>query len=386
MCHDARMTIFSGKDSPGETRVALTPQTVEKLIHLGATVEIEAGYGERLDLGDEAYQQAGARLRDDPDAALASADIVVGLSEPDVATIAKLKRGAIWISFLDPFRRPALVRALADQSVSGICMELIPRTTYAQKMDALSSQASLAGYSAVIAAADNIMKALPMMTTPAGTIPPARVFVIGVGVAGLQAIATAKRLGARVEAYDTRPVVEEQVQSLGARFVKIDVGETGQTEQGYAKALTEEQLERQRQQMARHCANADIVITTAQLFGRPAPRIVTGDMLDGMRPGSVVVDLAVATGGNVEGSVLDQEVVRPNGVRIIGLGNLPGKVARDASQMYSNNVYNLIEHAWDGETASMELDLDDAIISGCLLTYEGRVLHEGVRERLEAEA
>ena len=265
-------------------------------------------------------------------------------------------------------------------------MELIPRTSYAQKMDALSSQASLAGYSAVIAAAERIKKALPMMTTPAGTIPPARVFIIGVGVAGLQAIATAKRLGARVEAYDTRPVVEEQVLSLGARFVKIDVGETGQTEQGYAKALTAEQIESQRQQMARHCANADIVITTAQVFGRPAPRIVTGEMLDGMRPGSVVVDLAASTGGNVEGSAADQEVVRPNGVTILGFSNLAGQVAGDASQMYANNVYNLIEHAWDQERSSLRLDLEDTIIGGCLLTHEGQVLHQGVRERLESDS
>ena len=380
------MIIYSARSTGGDARVALTPQAVEKLTRLGAGVEVEAGYGELLALADQEFERAGARVRPDPDEALAGADVVVGLMEPDLTTVAQVRRGAIWISFLDPFRQTALVRALAERSISSLCMELIPRTSYAQKMDALSSQASLAGYSAVIAAAERIKKALPMMTTPAGTIPPARVFIIGVGVAGLQAIATAKRLGARVEAYDTRPVVEEQVLSLGARFVKIDVGETGQTEQGYAKALTAEQLESQRQQMARHCANADIVITTAQVFGRPAPRIVTGEMLDGMRPGSVVVDLAASTGGNVEGSAADQEVVRPNGVTILGFSNLAGQVAGDASQMYANNVYNLIEHAWDQERSSLRLDLEDTIIGGCLLTHEGQVLHQGVRERLESDS
>ncbi|MCY4355539.1 MAG: NAD(P) transhydrogenase subunit alpha [Truepera sp.] len=380
------MIIYSARSTGGDARVALTPQAVEKLTRLGAGVEVEAGYGELLALADQEFERAGARVRPDPDEALAGADVVVGLMEPDLTTVTKVRRGAIWISFLDPFRQTGLVRALAEGSISSLCMELIPRTSYAQKMDALSSQASLAGYSAVIAAAERIKKALPMMTTPAGTIPPARVFIIGVGVAGLQAIATAKRLGARVEAYDTRPVVEEQVLSLGARFVKIDVGETGQTEQGYAKALTAEQLESQQQQMARHCANADIVITTAQVFGRPAPRIVTGEMLDGMRPGSVVVDLAASTGGNVEGSAADQEVVRPNGVTILGFGNLARQVAGDASQMYANNVYNLIEHAWDQETSSLRLDLEDTIIGGCLLTHEGQVLHQGVRERLESDS
>ena len=380
------MIIYSARSTGGDARVALTPQAVEKLTRLGSGVEVEAGYGELLALADQEFERAGARVRPDPDEALAGADVVVGLMEPDLTTVAQVRRGAIWISFLDPFRQTALVRALAEGSISSLCMELIPRTSYAQKMDALSSQASLAGYSAVIAAAERIKKALPMMTTPAGTIPPARVFIIGVGVAGLQAIATAKRLGARVEAYDTRPVVEEQVLSLGARFVKIDVGETGQTEQGYAKALTAEQIESQRQQMARHCANADIVITTAQVFGRPAPRIVTGEMLDGMRPGSVVVDLAASTGGNVEGSAADQEVVRPNGVTILGFSNLAGQVAGDASQMYANNVYNLIEHAWDQETSSLRLDLEDTIIGGCLLTHEGQVLHQGVRERLESDS
>jgi NAD(P) transhydrogenase subunit alpha len=379
------MIIYSGLNKPRDARIAVTVQSAEKLIRLGATVELEAGYGSQQGIADGVFEKAGARVRSDGDTALSAADLIVGVAEPEVGTVTKVKQGAIWVGFLDPFRQLDVVRSLASGSISSLCMELIPRTTYAQKMDALSSQASLAGYSAVIAAADRIRKALPMMTTPAGTIPPARIFIIGVGVAGLQAIATAKRLGARVEAFDTRPVVEEQVQSLGARFVKIDVGETGQGVQGYAKALTEEQLASQRKQMARHCANADIVITTAQVFGRPAPRIVTQEMLDGMKPGSVVVDLAASTGGNVEGSVVDKEVVLDNGPTILGFSNLADQVAIDASQMYANNVYNLIEHAWDKENAQVTLDLDDEVIGACILTHEGRVIHDGVRERLEAD-
>ncbi len=213
-----------------------------------------------------------------------------------------------------------------------------------------------------------------MMTTPAGTIRPAKVFIIGVGVAGLQAIATAKRLGAHVEAFDTRPVVEEQVKSLGARFVKIDLGETGQTAQGYAKELTAEQLDIQRRAMAEHCAAADIVITTAQVFGRRAPRIVTAEMVRGMTPGSVVVDLAVESGGNVEGSVADEEV-DVNGVKLLGIANLPGRVARAASEMYSSNVGNFIEHFWDKAAGGFRLNLENELLKGCLLTHDGRIVH-----------
>ena len=368
---------------PGERRVALMPQSVEKLTRLGATVHLESGYGAPVHLDDELYERAGATMVPDRGELLAAADCVVTIGIPTPDLVAALPPGSCLVGFMDPFRNLELVRELASHDISGLCMELIPRSSYAQKMDALSSQASLAGYAAVIKAADRIDKSLPMMTTPAGTIAPARVFVIGVGVAGLQAIATAKRLGARVEAYDTRPVVEEQVQSLGARFVKIDVGETGQTEQGYAKELTAEQLEMQRRQMARHVADADIVITTAQLFGRPAPRIVSADMIRGMKPGSVAVDLAASSGGNIEGSVVDQEVI-VSGVRIIGLGNLPAEVARDASLMYGNNVANLIEHAWDAEAAALELDPEDAVLTSCLITHGGIIRDERIKSLVEA--
>lgn len=379
------MILYAGIEPPSETRVALTPQAVTRLSALGIDVRVGEGVGRTLELADDAYRDAGATIVSDEAEAFAQADVIVRLNPPSLEQVACYRSGTVLVSFLDPFRNAPLVKALRDANVSSLCMELIPRTTYAQKMDALSSQASLAGYAAVIVAADRIDKALPMMSTPAGTIPPARVFVIGVGVAGLQAIATAKRLGARVEAYDTRPVVEEQVQSLGARFVKIDVGETGQTEQGYAKPLSEEQLESQRRQMGRYCAQADIVITTAQVFGRPAPRIVTGEMVAGMRPGSVIVDLAASSGGNVEGTVADQEV-SVNGVRIIGITNMPGTVARDASQMYASNVTNLLDHAFDRQAKTLRLDAADSVVGSCLLTEGGAIRNEQVRELVEASA
>jgi H+-translocating NAD(P) transhydrogenase subunit alpha len=365
-----------------EKRVALTPQAAQKLVKLGATVHVPKGLG--LDIGytDEAYTAAGATLFEDAETTLREADVLALVNKPTAETLAKLKPGAVLVSFLEPFRSPDFIKTLRDCNLSSLCMELVPRTTYAQKMDALSSQASLAGYAAVIKAADVIAKVLPMMSTPAGTIAPARVFILGVGVAGLQAIATAKRLGARVEAFDTRPVVAEQVESLGAKFVKIDVGETGQTEQGYAKPLTEEQLEKQRQGLAKVCANADVVITTAQVFGRAAPRLVTKDMVAGMKAGSVIVDLAASTGGNVEGTVADQ-TVSVNGVKIIGLANFPGEVAKDASQMYASNVTNLIEHAWHKEQGRLELNPEDAVIKSVLLTHGGNILDERIQKLVE---
>jgi len=267
------------------------------------------------------------------------------------------------------------VAQLAARRVSAISLELIPRTTRAQKMDALSSQANLAGYVAVLLAAEQSPKIFPMMMTPAGTIAPARVLVIGAGVAGLQAIATARRLGARVEAYDTRPVVEEQVRSLGARFLKIDLGETGQTKDGYAKALTEAQLKKQREAMQKFCALADVVITTAQVFGRRAPILVTAEMLAAMSPGSVVVDGAVESGGNVAGAVAGR-ITERNGVKIVALPNLPGRVPIHASQMLSNNLTALIETFWDAETKRFGLRLEDEIIQGCLVTHAGAIRDE----------
>ena len=254
-------------------------------------------------------------------------------------------------------------------------MELVPRITRAQKMDALSSQANLAGYSAVIEASKLLKKVFPMMMTAAGTISPSRVFIVGVGVAGLQAIATAKRLGARVDAFDTRPVVEDQVKSLGAKFIKIDIGETGQTDQGYAKELTEGQIKMQQEGMKKICSQADVVITTAQVFGRPAPLIITKEMIKTMKPGSVIVDMAVTTGGNVEGSVVDSvEVI--NEVKIIGKSNLPGEVAYHASQVYGTNLYNMVDEFWDSEAKSFSMDITDEILSSCVVTHEGQIVNK----------
>lgn len=372
------MKLFYAKEtSPGETRIPVTPAITEKLIKLGAEVLVETGIGTSLGLTDAAYTKVGATVVGLAEG-LGQADIVLRLRKPSTAGLDGMKPGAIHVSYLDPFNEHGLIHAMAERQISAVSLEMIPRSTIAQKMDVISSQANLGGYVAVILAAERLTKIFPMMTTPAGTIAPAKVFIIGVGVAGLQAIATAKRLGALVEAFDTRPVVEEQVKSLGAKFVKVDLGETGQTKDGYAKALTEEQLEKQRQAMAKHCAAADVVITTAQVFGRKAPVIVTKDMVAGMSPGSVVVDMAVETGGNVEGSVLNEEIDL-NGVRLIGLGNLPGRVAVHASQMFASNLYNFIEHFWDKKAKTFVLKREDDIIQGSLITHEGAIVHPTIK-------
>lgn len=363
---------------PGERRVPLVPDGAKKLVALGLEVCVEAGIGSTSGFTDDEYRDAGARIESDRNALLAAADIVVRVRKPEPEEIATLKSGCVHVSFLDPFNEKALVRRLAEARIRAISMEMIPRTTRAQKMDALSSQANLAGYVTVILAAEHLPKIFPMMMTPAGTISPARVFVIGAGVAGLQAIATAKRLGARVDAFDTRPVVAEQVQSLGGKFLEIDLGEMGQTEQGYAQELTPEQLELQRQGMKRAMARSDVVITTAQLFGRPAPRIVTLDMVEAMRPGSVIVDMAVESGGNVEGSRVD-EIVEVGGVQIIGFSNLPARVCRNASEMYSANVVNLLGDYWDEETKRLNLDPEDEIVRGCLVTRDGEIVNETIK-------
>ena len=360
-----------------ETRIALIPLSVDRLVKKGFKVTVEKGLGQNIQIAEADYVKAGAQVGDH-DAILSTSDIVLRIRKPNLEEVSKLKKGSIHISFLDPFNEKELVNAFASQGVSAISMEMIPRSTIAQKMDALSSQANLAGYVSVTLAAERSNKIFPMMMTPAGTITAARVFVIGAGVAGLQAIATAKRLGARVEAFDTRPVVKEQVQSLGAKFIEVDLGETGQTKDGYAKALTPEQLEKQRQGMAKVCSQSDIVITTAQLFGRKAPVVITKDMISQMKPGSIIVDMAVESGGNVEGSKVDQDV-EINGVRILGLSNLPGRVAVHASQMYSSNLVNLLETYWDKEKG-FALRLDDDILKGCLITHGGNIFNQQIKD------
>jgi NAD(P) transhydrogenase subunit alpha len=368
------MNIIIPKEASSELRIAMMPQNVEKLVKKGAKIIIESGLGAALGITDEMYKKAGASIEKNRKKLLASGDIILRLRKPDLKEVPSLKKGSIQVSYLDPFNEPKLLAALAKQKVSAISMEMIPRSTRAQKMDALSSQASLAGYAAVILAADNLYKIFPMMMTPAGTLQPSRVFIIGAGVAGLQAIATARRLGAKVDAFDTRPIAKNDVLSLGAKFVEVDLGDTGQTAQGYAKALTEEQLKKQRDVMKQYCAQSDIVITTAQVFGRKAPIIVTKDMIDAMKPGSVVVDLAIDTGGNVEGAVLGK-IIDKNGVKIIGLANMPARVAMNASQMYANNLTNLLDEFWNKEKMVFELKLDDDIIKGCLMTHGGAIVH-----------
>jgi len=370
------MQIFIAREAnPKETRVAVVPAAVAKLVKLGAEVRIEAGLGQPIHFSDEDYVAAGAAVVADRIAGLAAADLVLRLGKPAPNEITCLKSGSIHISYLDPFNEADLLQVLAKSGVSALCMEMIPRSTICQGMDALSSQANLAGYEAVILAAGYSNKIFPMMTTAAGTILPSKVFIIGVGVAGLQAIATAKRLGAKVTAYDPRPVVEEQVKSLGAQFLKIDVGETGQTKDGYAKALTDEQIRKQRDAMKKTCGDSDVVITAAQVFGRKAPVLVTAEMLDGMKPGSVILDLAVETGGNVEGIAFDQVIDR-RGVKLVGLANLPGRVPLHASQVYAANLVALVEAFWDKKEKTFVLKPDDEIIKSCLVTHGGKIVNE----------
>ena len=373
------MNIFFPKEHNNETRFSLTGETAEKFLKKDINLYIE-----------KTIQVQDTKLKTlienksieavERDQGLDSANIICSLNKLELEDIAKIKPETLVISFLDPFNENQLIEELKNKSISSISMELIPRTTRAQKMDALSSQANLAGYSAVIIASDLLEKALPMMMTAAGTISPSKVFVVGVGVAGLQAIATAKRLGARVEAFDTRPVVEDQVKSLGARFVKIDLGNTEETNQGYAKALTEDQIQKQQEGMKKICASSDIVITTAQVFGRPAPKIITSEMVEAMQPGSVIVDMAVSSGGNVEGSK-NGETVEINGVKIIGNENLPGEVPTHSSQVYANNVFNLIDEFWNDDDASFNFDLEDEILSNCLVTHQGNYINSSVKER-----
>ena len=363
---------------PGERRAAMIPVSIQKLVRAGAQVTVEAGLGVGAGHSDEDYAKAGAHVSSDRAQLLAQADLVLRLHKPPLAEIAQLKRGAIHVSYLDPFNEAGLIDAFVAAGVTAISMEMIPRTTRSQKMDALSSQGNLAGYVMVLLAAARLPRILPMMMTPAGTLKPANVFVIGAGVAGLQAIATAKRLGAKVVAFDTRSVVAEQVQSVGAKFLHIDLGETGQTKDGYAVQLTPEQLEKQKQGQARQIAESDIVITTAQVFGRKPPVLVTRDMLAGMRPGSVVVDMAAETGGNVEGSVPGETVV-VDGVTIIGDGNWANHVPRDASQMYSSNLGNLIEEFWHKDEKRLALNFEDDIVQGCVITHEGMIVNQTIK-------
>jgi len=360
---------------PEETRTALVPTHVKALCDMGYELYVQQDAGITIGHTDEDYMAAGAKIVETVQEGYDVCDIVVRINRP-IENIVGMRDKTLHISSFDVFNEKEAVEEFAEAGIRLISLEMMPRSTLAQKMDIQSSQASLAGYYAVILAASRLPKIFPMMMTPAGTITPARVFIIGVGVAGLQAIATAKRLGARVEAFDTRPVVEEEVKSLGAKFVKIDLGEMGQTEQGYAKELTPEQVELQRQGQAKVCAQSDIVITTAKVFGRKAPLIVTKEMTDKMKPGSIIVDMAVKTGGNVEGSSPDEDVILDNGVMIINGDSLERAVPKDASNMFSGNIFAFLEHFWDKENKTFKLDYEDEIMKGCLITSNKQIVHE----------
>ncbi len=371
------MKIFAPKETAEiETRAALDPAAAKKLVDLGAVVEVESGLGLKSDHDDKDYEAAGARVVSRRDDALREADIVLRVRKPEISDVFKLKEGCIHISFLEPFSEGVLLRSLATQGVTAIALETVPRTTLAQKMDAISSQANLAGYVAVTVAANRLNSIFPMMMTPAGTISPAKVFVLGIGVAGLQAIATAKRLGARVTAFDVRPEALEQAESLGAKALRIDLGDTAGTDEGYARELTRDQLEKQRLEQAKVCAQSDVVITTAKVFGRRPPILITKDVVKSMKRGTVVVDLAAEVGGNVEGVVPGEEVITDEGVRLVGLANYEGMVSKHATQVYASNLANMIEHFWNLEDKRFVVDLEDEIQCGCVITHGGAIVHE----------
>lgn len=369
----------------GEKRSALLPSNVKAYKLLGASVIIETGLGKGIHITDEEYQQAGAEVINSRKALLTQADVVLSIHKLPKEELSLIANKVV-ISFLDPFNNAEYVEQLCQHNVTSFSMEMIPRSTRCQKMDALSSQASLAGYVMVVKGIAELNSVLPMMMTAAGTIKPAKVFVIGAGVAGLQAIATAKRLGAAVTAFDTRSVVAEQVQSLGAKFLDIDLGETGQTAQGYAQALTPEQMQIQQQEQAKCIADSDIVITTAQLFGRKPPVLINKETVSLMKPGSVIVDMAAENGGNVEGSVAGETVV-VNGVTLVGTGNWSNDVAKNATQMYGNNVFNLVSEFWqkseDEQDAKFIIDLEDDIQANAVITHQGFISNDMIKNHLQ---
>jgi NAD(P) transhydrogenase subunit alpha len=370
-----------------ETRVAVVPGTAERLAKLqGAELLVQSCIGDYCGycgFSNEQYTGAGSGIAGNSGEVLSRSDILLRVQPSSREEIHKMKQGAIHISYLDPFNNIELIQAFAAAGVTSISMEMIPRITRAQKMDALSSQASIAGYSAVVLAASRLNRMFPMMITAAGTINPPRVFIIGAGVAGLQAIATAKRLGALVYAFDTRPVVEEQVKSVGARFVKIDLGDTGESEGGYARQLTDEQLERQRKAMADQCAQSDVIITTARVFGKKAPVIINAEIIDRMKPGSLIIDLAIDSGGNVEIASKNEEVTR-NGVLVLAPSSIERSVPVHASQMYASNVAALVEEFWDNGSGSFKLNMKDEILKNAVITHDGEIVNPKIRELAEA--
>jgi NAD(P) transhydrogenase subunit alpha len=364
---------IAAETDPGEPRVAATPETVKKFVGLGAEVAVEPGAGVKSGILDDEFKAAGANVA--PNAA-SGADVVLKVRRPTEAELKSYKKGAAVVAIMDPYGNEAALKAMASAGVTAFAMELMPRITRAQSMDVLSSQANLAGYRAVIDGSAEYGRALPMMMTAAGTVPAAKVFVMGVGVAGLQAIATARRLGAIVTATDVRPAVKEQVQSLGAKFIAVEDEEFKQAETaaGYAKEMSKEYQAKQAALVAEHIKKQDIVITTALIPGRPAPRLVSRDMVTSMRPGSVIVDLAVERGGNVEGAKAGG-VVDVNGVKIVGHVNVPGRLAASASALYAKNLLTFLETMIDKNTKSLAINWDDEIVKGTALTRDGAVIH-----------
>jgi NAD(P) transhydrogenase subunit alpha len=365
--------------APGERRVAMTPDTVKRLTASGVVVKVERGAGLASGHRDDAYVAAGATIAADAAEAF-DAQVVIKVQKPDENEVARLRPGSTLIALLQPMSNVDLMRELAARDITAFSMDAIPRTTRAQSMDVLSSQATVAGYKAVLMAADTLPKFFPMLTTAAGSIVPAKVLVVGAGVAGLQAIATARRLGAVVEAYDTRPVVKEQVESLGAKFVDIPVDTSDtQTAGGYAKEVSAETLRKQQEVLADHAAKSDVVITTAAVPGRPAPRLISKETVERMRPGSVVVDLAAETGGNVELTKAG-ETVEHNGVKIMGQLNLPSTMPVHASQMYAKNIQNLLDLLV--KHGKLDPDFEDEIVGGTVITRGGEIIHEMTKQRL----
>jgi len=379
-------SIFIPRESdPGEPRVAGTPDTVKKVVGLGFAVTVEKGAGAASGFADGEYEKAGARIGAPTDAA--TADIVLRVRRPNAAELKRCKRGAAVIAMMDPYGNEAAVAAMAGAGITAFAMELMPRITRAQVMDVLSSQANLAGYRAVIDAAAEYGRAMPMMMTAAGTVPAAKVFVMGAGVAGLQAIATARRLGAIVTATDVRPAAKEQVASLGAKFVAVEDEEfkAAETAGGYAKEMSREYQARQAALVADHIARQDIVVTTALIPGRPAPRLISKEMVASMKPGSIIVDLAVERGGNVEGAVAGQVVVTANDVKIVGHLNVPGRIAASASALYARNLLAFLETMIDKPAKTLKIDFEDELVKATALTHEGRVVHPAFAETKASE-
>ncbi|MGE5234574.1 MAG: Re/Si-specific NAD(P)(+) transhydrogenase subunit alpha [Acidobacteriota bacterium] len=365
-----------------ETRAAATPESVKRLKKVGLEVAVEPGLGAGAFFADAAFTAAGATLTDAAQG-WSTADIVLKVGPPSAEEVGRMKSGALLVGLLAPHRHPEIARALAERQVTSIAMELVPRISRAQSMDALSSQANIAGYRAVLLAAFRLPKYMPLLMTAAGTIPPARVVILGAGVAGLQAIATARRLGAVVEVSDVRPAVKEQVESLGGKFLEVPVTESGEGAGGYAREMSPEYLEKQRQLVTQHLKAADAAISTALVPGKPAPRLITRDMVEAMRPGAVIVDLAAEQGGNCELSQADREVVH-NGVVILAPTNLAAGMPADASLLYARNlVALLLPMIKDG---ALQVDPEDEVVKGALLTHRGEVVHGPTAQRLAAPA